>query len=555
MTRFGLGMLASVILTMSPAHGTTLDTALDGLSKVSFGTESTLAIGDSIDVIDPNVARERCIEVKDGDIKKDTEGAVASHLSFSFVKDFKSFENTLNVSYSVEASGSAKLGKILGGGTTLTNFGAFESFLKEENSSALIIVEASANQGRELIQDFALRDKYQGLLTQKKYDEFRNLCGTHFIRGWTRKSSIRVIFKISNIDKQGKLVLENTMKATTKGNFDLEALSGETKVDLSSSLKDTLILASKLGRVSARVDATGGKGIPTITQILQAGDPTDPTFTGKLLSSLAEVAKDFDINNSAPDLFLVMRYPSIKSSDVKFDAENFDRLGKIYRALLVIDQRLSVYEDYKEKDPVLWAKYFRVSTEEIANARTGLIGAFDNCRNQGKCDYALPEVKGLILDDLFTMGILKATCIHSYNHDDVINGKKVEAFRYLSSIAITWESQVSFLDAIDFESTQVSAITPNLILKQIAFDPGQRMQIRTVDGTKDGDIFVDVARENIDPKEVQDEDGIKIDSLRKIRAKVAQSIFILTTQTNNGLQVEAVLGSPDMSDCPVYKPM
>jgi len=79
-----------------------LDTALNGLSKISFGVESKLVLGDTVDVLDPDTPKQRCIEP--GEVKLDTDGAVESQLSFSFIKNTDVFEDTFKLNYSLKSN-------------------------------------------------------------------------------------------------------------------------------------------------------------------------------------------------------------------------------------------------------------------------------------------------------------------------------------------------------------------------------------------------------------------------------------------------------------------
>jgi hypothetical protein len=214
----------------------------------------------------PSVAKNRCYgDFKKSDIQPDIPGAVKSTLSFNFIRDFNEFDNLFKVSYNLEASGSVNVASLLSGESSLHSFGSFEDFLKNDSDTALIVIEAYAEHGRDLLNNFNLaQTPYGDLLDHKKYSEFRALCGTHFIQGWNKRSSIRVIYKVENLDRQSKIILENTMQGSAGAKVGISDLSGSAKTTISGALSNTLSLASKLGKVSANVEAQGGKGIGTI---------------------------------------------------------------------------------------------------------------------------------------------------------------------------------------------------------------------------------------------------------------------------------------------------
>ena len=539
--------------TSANAETVSLSNALDGLSRISFGTESNLAIGDTIDVADPTEPKERCIGYKNTDIKADTKGALSARLSFKFIRNIDQFENTFNFSYNVQAASSANFAKVIGGGSTLTSFGSFENFVKRNSDSVLILIDAYADHGREMIQDFALKQPYQKMIDEGRYSDFRAACGTHFIRGWTRRSAITVVIEVSNLSQQAKFALENTMSAAANATIGIKDFSGTARASTTTALKDTLKLASKLGRVSARVETIGGKGIATIAALVGAGNLTVPENIDKLLSKLADAAKDFSVENSAPQQFIVVPNPGLTGANIAFNAQNFEKLGSIYRALVRVDQRLQLYDEYRARDVKLWNSYFRPIAEKIKALRASLIEAYRDCKTAGKCDAKVPNhIDGVILEDVLWAGKLEARCIYAYEYTDVLNGREMDKFNYLSSIAIVWTSEIRFLKEIDPLSTELKIITPEFELIRPAFDPQRHQSLKTYASGDDGEIFVDAYRQRVDRNKVLVGKDIKIDVIRDVRKRAAQSLYVLTFHTYSGLEVEAVLGRPEMRKCPVY---
>jgi hypothetical protein len=536
------------------ANAVELADILDGLRKSPYGIDVDLAIGDTLDAIDPSKPKERCLTVIDGNIKADTEGAVKSNLTFRLIKNVDEFQNELKVDYNVEASSSANFGKLLGGGSTLKNFGHFENFLKKDTESALIVIEASAEHGRDLLQEFILKPEFKKLIENKTYKEFRKLCGTHFIRGWTRRSSIKVVYELSNLNEEAKIILYNTFTATANANFDIKVFSADAKTTVSNTLADTLTLAQRLGKVTVDVESTGGAGMKTnISAFVSSGDPTKKDFLDGLLTKLAEASNDFTYANSAPDTFLITPFPSLDFTVLDFDPKNYEQLGKMYKNLLRVDQRLAVYDAYKTKDLRLWEKYFRVTTEELVSLRAQLIAAYSNCKNSGQCEMVTKDkIDGLILDDLFTDGKLLTRCLYSNHYEDKAGGKTIESGKYLSSIIVFWRSGINFLKSIDIDSSSISQISPAFELSKRPFDPSRQQNVRVDQGGDSGDILIDVARLTIDPRDVEIDGKLQTDKIRDLRSNLAQTVFVSDFRTLNGLNVEEVLGRPELENCPAY---
>ncbi|TGQ83718.1 hypothetical protein EN850_02955 [Mesorhizobium sp. M8A.F.Ca.ET.207.01.1.1] len=554
--RFVLLVLSITLGGFCSTQAANLADILDGMRKSPYGITSDLAIGDSVDAIDPSKPKERCLDNPDGNVKQDTQGAVHSTLSFKFIKDINEFQNELKVDYSAEASSSANLGKILGGNSTIKNFGHFENFLKNDSETALIIIEAEADHGRDLMQDFTIRDEFKKYLNAKDYKEFRKHCGTHFVRGWTRKSSISVVYELSNIDREAKVVLNNTFSYSGGANFDVKVLSGDAKASASTTLADTLALAQRLGKVTATVDSAGGGGIATnLKAIVSAGDPTKKEFIDTLLTKMAEASTDFTYANSAPDTFLFTPWPQLDFTVLDFNANNYEKLGKIYKYLLRVDQRLATYEDYKAKDVHLWEQYFRVNQEELSALRNQLVVAYSDCRNSGSCDFDVKnDVDGLILDDVLVGGKLDTKCLYANTYADQVSGKIVESGKFISSIVVVWDSKINFLHNVDVGSMAINAVTPEFDLVDLKFEPEKRQSLRPDPDGNSGLLYLDVYRQTVDPRDVTQEGKLAADKVRDMRDRIAQTVFVSHLRTLNGMSIEEVLGRPEMTDCPAFIP-
>lgn len=549
-------LTASVFAVPVYAQPTSLATALDGLSKVQFGRESKLVIGDTIDVLDVSKPRERCIEYELSDVLSDTTGAFDSKLSLNFIKSSNDFENTFKFSYSAEASSSATFAKIANAESSLKSFGKFENYLKRSSASSLLIIEAFALHGRDMIREYSLKDEFSTLIDQSNYGEFRQSCGTHFIRGWNRVSKVQVVIEISNIDSETKFLIENTLSGSLGGGISIGKVGAKAKTSLQNTISNALRLAESLGTVSASVETVGGTGIPSVAalgQLVGTAKLSDPENISEILTKLFDASSGFTYANSKPEAFIVVQHPQLSSDNVEFSQVSFDKLGEVYRALIRVDERLSQYEDYKVKDINIWERFFRIPSEELALVRTELVKIYTSCRNFGECSSPVPEsVDGLLLSDVLSTRDFSGRCFHTYKHTDELDGTVVEAFNYLSSIALVWKGTINFFDSVDIDSTRIKYVSPEFELVSVPFDPYRQQRNVLEDDGISARGFWEVYREAIVPESVQQNDQISIDAIRSERRKVGQSVFVVEVETANGLTLQHVLGRPNMKNCPAY---
>lgn len=547
---FASTLMAS-LLSGSPSFAD-YTSALGTLSKTSFNRDSQLAIGDTLDVLDASLPKERCVEFKPDDVKPDTTGAVKTNISVKYMKNFSDFENTLNISWSAEAHSSANLADIVSGSTTLRNFGNFENYLKRQEESAMIVIEASALHGRDFINNWQLKDEYKQLISAGNYIEFRRRCGTHFVRGWNRESGLIIRISLSNINNEARTAIAATISSAAEGKVGIDDLSGAAKASMTTSLADTLKLASKLGNYHADAEAIGGYGIETISPLLSnlgANQQID-----KVLDAIVAKAKDFSYNNSAPDEFILVPFPQLSAENVGFNAENYKKLGEIYKALVIVDQRLGLYDEYKTANNAIWSKYFRVSSDSVKVLRDTLVSAYVACRDVGQCDVDIPtKMDGLILSDLFADGQLYAKCAYSYVHEDIVNGEPAENFNYLSSISIVWKSKFNFYPEIDWNSGEIIVIDPEFNLTQTSFDPVAAQGVYP-NSPDSGTIFMEAYRKSISQDEFIRDGKFSVDAIRDLRSRMGQSTYVARYRTQGGQEVEETLGRPSFANCPAYVP-
>jgi len=535
------------LLLSSPifANDIQLSSVLDGLHVTSFGRESQLVIGDTVDAADPSTPKERCVVFNDqGSLVRDTAGSLDSTITINVLRNSSDFENHFKIDYRLEASASANFLGVISGKTTLNSFGKVENFLKRQDKSLLMIIEASAHHGREMIRDFSLRPQYKALLEKKMFKKFRRMCGTHFVRGWTRVSSVSVEIEFTELNQNAKLILEKSIQASTGGKIAIDDIgSAETETKITSNIANTLKLAEKIGKDNIRVSAKGGAGIGTIGAIVNSGQLSDPAVVDSLLQNLGTAAKDFSLENSAPEKYIMVEHPSINADAIGFDPVNYEKLGKIYKTLVVVDQRVQEHNELKAERYDTWNKYIRTKTDALKALRSDLVIMYKDCKDNGVCDGEIPkQFDGLLLGDVFHTDTLIGKCNYA------TSGNK----QYLKTVFVNWTTQFNLAKDIDFESISAFSLDPKLDRKGLALDPDrdQRLKFTKNDEGNSGRLFLQL--ESIDLFENIEDESLQVD-LQNIRARrdsVARSIYVVKYQTFQGSTYEHVLGVPELRNCP-----
>jgi hypothetical protein len=527
---------------------------LDGLSSIQFDSSTGFALGDTLAVTSPSSPLQRCMDYdQTADVKVDTPGSVSSSMNVYLVKTLDDLERTTNFSFSTSASMGFDFGKALGAKGDTNQNGKLEQFVHNERQSLLLIIEATADQGRDYISDFKLRKKFSDLIAVGKVQDFVAQCGTHFIRGVSKRSGLRLTFNITNLNESSKRLISYHFDSTGSANASMMGITANAKASVSADVSDTLKLASNFGKITYEVQATGGLGIGTLGKTLKAADLSNLTDFRKIMDAMADATQDFGAKNAAPDKFILVPHPQIKPSDYKFDPKRYDVLGRIYKAVLRVNEQATLYDSYKTANYGLWDKYFRVYTDKIAALKTSLLKQYTNCRDQGKCDEAVPDaVDGLILSDITYNGKLRAVCPLGNAQRARINSQSSSAIEYLSMVTIDWTGQIRFFPDIDINGAELYRITPGLVLEKLPLDVRKQITWEADPRKSDqGRAFVSVAYLTTDVSKAVTNGIVDVNYLTEFRNNAARSIYFIRLPLMAGFQAEEIFGFPEMKGCKV----
>jgi hypothetical protein len=525
-----------------------LSVLLDGLTQLDYSSTSPFALGDGLSSLNLSQPRERCIQYEPTDLAEDTAGAVTTRLRAFLVRDHRDLSTEFNYNYSVQATASATVAKILSGESSLTNTGRFEAFFRSQRQSLMLVVEASADHGRRMIGGYQLQPTIQSLVNERNFAEFERRCGTHFLRGVQRRSTLRIVFHLSDLDQTMRSTIASTWMSSNKGSLTVEAATATARTELSSSISLALTLASRSGRVSTQVEASGGSGIATVGKLIEGLQVTSVNDIQRLVSGVVDAAKDFTAANAAPGQFIVVAYPQLPSLPA-FDNVRFDALGVIYSKLLRVDEQLEEYRTYRTEAPTLWERYFRPYQERMEALRNDLVLAYRMCLSGGTCTSSTPDVvDGVFLSNVITSGVLRADCLRTSTVEEAINIASPTVIQVLSSLTLLLRADLRFYDHLDVLGTEVFRLTPDFTRESIPFRPNEFMRVSDATGEMRR-LFATVYSRALDPREVTTDGRVDYAKLSAIRDDVARSLYVIRFALSNGRRIEQVLGFPDMRGC------
>ena len=540
------------LLMCAPAFAQPLPGALH-VWTIPYSKESQLGLGDSLSLFSGRL--DRCIEYKDMEAKYTGE----SSITVRFIGSSSDLEAELKRSFSAQATSHIDVAKLGEFRSSIKYVGSFEDFIKDARNTTFLEIKAHSDSGRDFIEKYSIKEEYKNAFKEYK-NSFENIkihpkeeyqsnftdnCGTHFIRGITRASSIRVLFRFKGLDKFYKKLFDNAINVSGGASVGIiSKIKGGASVNITTKVSSLLKMAAKLSDVKVDVETIGGGGLETLVPIVAGLNYKAPEESVKeILKNLAKAASDFNNDNAGRISFIVAPYFSTPKQ-IASKPERFDVLEEIYKALIRVDQVLRKYTEYEDRNHDIWAKYFRVKAEKLKSLRDKLRVSFQKCSQEGACKFnSSTEIEGVFLDDVITVEAIDANC--SYG----IPGKSVglpNEGNLISSVTVRVKGKMMFKDKVDLHGITFYALTPDLEEKQLPVIFDKHFQIHEDEDT----VYIDMYTPDF-PKDIYVTNG-KLNEARLIaeRKKVTRSIYLARIPfIGSGEDIEVVFGYPHIKGC------
>lgn len=533
-------------LAKAQGQPTSLDDLIDGISSIPYDSQLPFAIGDTLHVNDLSAPRVRCIEYEETDIKTDSQGSISGTMRLRLVQSFRDLERDFKFSFSAHAAAKASVLDIGSGSSSLTGFGKFDRFMKSQHDSMMLVLDIQSNYGRRLIEDYSLDDDAQALLEANDVKGFVDRCGTHFVRGFRQEAGVKVIFFLEGLNTQAKSLIQTKFASMSKASGGFDGISAEVESKISTDLSYLTNLITKFGSVSGEVSVVGGSGVETLTQLV-SGMTFSPQDFSKLFAAIKEAGEDF---YPAPTSLIVVPFPNVPAvAENVFDPNRYAKMGEIYKALLRVDNELSVYEGYKTQNYGLWNRYFRVRHEELDALRLDLATAYKACKQEGECSFDVPAtVQGIYLSDLIEGVRLVGECAYGLSGSESVNDVSIVDSNLLSSVTVRLGGTMNFAGDVDPNGMQLFRITPELALERLPFRVSQQYRSQRISDSQDR-VYISLFREYVEPAKAIVDGAVDWDYLQSKRRHAARSVYLIKIPMSSGLEVEEVLGYPNMRGC------
>lgn len=523
---------------------------------VPYSSSSNRTLGDAVNIAFPYNPLGRCVSYQTADLVWDAGGAISSEGKIDIVLVDEDEKRTTNIGLGLQTSGKIKYGAF----SANSSFDAdltTESFRYNQAKTVTLKFTASADYGRRIIQNYSADSKAPSPTSD--LIKYREICGTHFIRGERRASDLTILIKIGTSSQSSKDALTATLKKTIGGGVSLKAVSGEAGSTFTASYKSIIEYAKKAGTVSVDYRAHGGPGIQAAGVATKAIDPSD---FAKLSDVASNVSSLFDQNNSGITGYVLQANTALGAPGVSFDVARIEQVGALTRKLLMLNDAASRYDDIKTKNPAAYDKYFQTYGKLVNVARSELVQLINSCAAGGSC---APPAKDILqemsfLEDMFAKADVSLSCQYQPATSllPVISTPTIDPL-VLESVSINLTGTSYHPDLIDFTSTNVIKLgVDNMIEDVTARFSGFALSQPTKDNHKR--VFGTLYAENIKSATAMTYDNetrkyiIDAGELQRRRDSILGSAFSVFAPGPSGVKISHDIGFPPRDNCPLIRP-
>jgi len=428
------------------------------LSSLPYDSLSPLALGDGVEITRLDRAYGNCIDLENSPIETDIpNGAIEVSADINVISTVKEIERKLNRSLGAEASVSGNYLRAVRGSLRTRFTDEFESFIRESSSSLMISVKISADHGRDWL-DYRLKPEFQNLIDNREFDEFRQVCGTHFVRAIKKEAYLEYNITVSGLSSLAKQTLAKSAKENLQGQGGIgEVFSIGGGVSKEEKFTRFLKTASQFGTIDIQAKLVGASGIDALAPVRESNGGPGTEIIRPLFANLGTIASSFRDTNGAPSQMILARYAALPEFDASYT--RFYVLGEIARKLLLARTGLSQSESIEEELPQMWSDYFESDYNELQRVEAALLSEHTRCYESYECSLTrLPDDPNpLTINDILFDGDLRANC----GMDAKVNISGTP-YKVMSDIAVYWRGWMRFPNYVSLASVEAFYIDESL---------------------------------------------------------------------------------------------
>ncbi len=465
-----------------------------------------------------------------------------------FKSEFVSSSNEILETLDIKGNFSAdyKVSELFGGNTTLSSH--YNKYFKMNSSDIALMISFQQDHGREGTMEAKIKPEYQQILDAGEYEQFKELCGTHYINMVQKKSLVMVLVKISGLSSTSKkdFILNFKQKFSTS----FLSASGELSLDYQRFIQQM----KKMTSVKIEFFSVGGNGVKDITSIINGvqGENLQSIITG-----IADFARNVDQSNAAPVKYSAVVYPGYPLRPLDLTAKQARALDENIEALTFAKE--SVNNLIEQGD--VYSSYSSVMEDYLLDQQDRGRVIIEKCFYEKECDMkVLKKMPVLTKDNLFEKSDVKVNC-----HYEKFYKENTAIGSYLSSIDVVADGHFYFGDyvnSIDVYKLYDSSFS--LVADDTSGSSSSWSDVKYDDfylakywfnkwSAKIDSVQAEFTRDS-NRKAIFSAKNLK-SSKRVLEVLKDSQYWIKANQFNQADDYLYLLGAANMRSCPYYKPL
>lgn len=339
-----------------------------------------IGLGGNVNINFPFEKKERCLKPQKGLWTQVDQGALKLSWSSQSVSSHRDLDEKLNRNITLLAKAKFKL---------ISFDGKYENSLtknfKSTKDTLNYLVHAFYDYGQKEIEDVQLKERYQKLLDEGRFNEFIHRCGTHFVQSTHQQAAVSMLIKTESLNSTEMRKIVNSL--SIGGSYG--GISGS----VTGKIDDYFNLVQKYGRTQISVESFGGEAAS-----FNGFSSLEPA-----LESFTSFLKGMRKETSAPTRYTLIPFSGLPEVDMTEIHEEF--LKKAYYLSIEIDDELERAErlirTYKGNQSK-WLRHL-YSVQEVLLKRQKLVSRLvKGCEISEKCsldDLDLPKLNTFLTTD------------------------------------------------------------------------------------------------------------------------------------------------------------
>lgn len=256
-----------------------VDSELLAHSELALGPSST------IDLVYPLRTKSSCVVTKGAvESMSSPDSAADIRLSHVLVESTESYFREIGTDFTTHAQ--FEITEKLKGSADGVNAKKWISFVNTDEMVAILRIDAGYGWYR--YNDVSFSDPVKKMLTDGKFDEVTNLCGTHYVGTFEKRAHVSLVIRVSNVKRTERAEMRKSLEAS------FEALSIGASGN-GKTLRTALDQVEQKGaRVTTEVVITGGEGMSALSESIKAfsgGKSPDEGLVQSLFGGVSEYVK------------------------------------------------------------------------------------------------------------------------------------------------------------------------------------------------------------------------------------------------------------------------